>query len=162
MSLTGRPLLFSPAESIQTLHLIPVEQSKRSKILISDKLNPMVWILWLVHMQENQISKSINYSYNVIATFFARVYMCDTWKFGWCALSHNMIKKARNVLMCVYLSPKCGHSENGAFRWNSREEFEGGSRGPNAHEGIVQSFSERMFIQEIVQQILCTDRMQFT
>ena len=43
--LTGRPLLFSPAESIQTLHLIPVEQSKRSKILISDKLNSMVWIL---------------------------------------------------------------------------------------------------------------------
>ena len=28
-----------------------------------------------------------------------------------CALSHNMIKKAGYVLMCVYLSPKCGHSE---------------------------------------------------
>ena len=78
-------------------------------------------------MQENQISKSIKYSYNVIATFFARVYMCDTWKFGWCALSHNTIKKARNVLMCVYLSSKYGHSENGAFCQGVRGKLGGSS-----------------------------------
>ena len=51
---------------------------------------------------------------------------------------------------------------NGAFRSNPREEFGGGSRGPNAVEGIVHSFSKGMFfsfIQDIVQRILCTNRI---
>ena len=51
---------------------------------------------------------------------------------------------------------------NGAFRSNPRKEFGGGSRGPNAVEGIVHSFSKGMFfsfIQDIVQRILCTNRI---
>ena len=51
---------------------------------------------------------------------------------------------------------------NGAFRWNSREEFGGGSWGPNAVEGIVHCFSKGVFfsfIQDIVQRIICTNRI---